>query len=439
KRRMNARGRPHTMQRWYPRTPNFGFRFAFAIIDFLGHVSPPPLRREGHAEELEQTPRLLVGLRRRHDADLQPAETVDLVVVDLGERDLLAQPEGVVAAAVEGAAGRAPEVTDAGQGEHRHALEEVPHALAAERDLEPDRVASPDLELGDRTAGLHDDRLLAGDHRQVARRGVDRLRVGQRLAEPDVDHDLLDPRHLVRVGVLELLDERRDDVRAVTELQPARTGRARWRLGLGGGGRDRLAGPGLRICSSLGLGGSRLGLGGSCLRLGGVRLGRGLGLRRLGIGHGLLLELVGGGHGLLHGGVAVRSRVGHAVTSIAFSQWLQTRTRRPSSRMVCRTRVGSLQFGQTSITFETSIGLAMSRIPPCWILGARSVRPWVCRGLVWRLAMLSPSTTTETGRADAGFQKPRRERSLLPPLSAATCDWAARLVRTRSTVPRLPA
>src|SRR6185503_17756378 len=115
KRRMNARGRPHTMQRWYPRTPNFGFRFAFAIIDFLAMVSPPRLRGEGHAEELEQTLRLLVGLRRRHDADLQPAETVHLVVVDLGERDLLAQPEGVVAPAVERLAGDAAEVADAGQ------------------------------------------------------------------------------------------------------------------------------------------------------------------------------------------------------------------------------------------------------------------------------------------------------------------------------------
>src|ERR1044071_2286375 len=71
-----------------------------------------PLPSEGHAEELEQTLRFLVGLRRRHDADLQPAETVDLVVVDLWERDLLAHPERVVAPAVEGAAGDAAEVAD---------------------------------------------------------------------------------------------------------------------------------------------------------------------------------------------------------------------------------------------------------------------------------------------------------------------------------------
>src|SRR5439155_18725080 len=161
---------------------------------------------------------------------------------------------------------------------------------------------------------------------------------------------------------------------------------------------------------------------------------------RLGIHRLLDRRLVGGDHRLLHGrGVAAGALLGHAITSIAFSQWLQMRTRRPSSRMVCRTRVGSLQFGQTSITFDTSIGLAMSRIPPCWILGVRSVRPCVWRGLVWRLAMLRPSTTTDTGRVEAGFQKPRRERWLLPPLSGATWLSAAELVTTRSTTPCLPA
>ena len=40
-RRMNARGRPQTVQRWYPRTPNFGVLLAFAMSDFLAMVSPP--------------------------------------------------------------------------------------------------------------------------------------------------------------------------------------------------------------------------------------------------------------------------------------------------------------------------------------------------------------------------------------------------------------
>jgi VIT1/CCC1 family predicted Fe2+/Mn2+ transporter len=50
-----------------------------------------------------------------------------------------------------------------------------------------------------------------------------------------------------------------------------------------------------------------------------------------------------------------------------------------------------------SMTFEVDIGIAMSRIPPCWIFGARSVRPCFGGGaFVWRFAMLTPLTTTET-------------------------------------------
>src|SRR6187551_3331965 len=82
----------------------------------LGHVAPSPrLRGEGHAEEFKKLLGLLVGLRRRHDADLQPAETVHLVVIDLRERELLAQSQGVVAPPIERLVGDAPEVADARQ------------------------------------------------------------------------------------------------------------------------------------------------------------------------------------------------------------------------------------------------------------------------------------------------------------------------------------
>src|SRR5436190_22302850 len=94
--------------------------------------SSPRLRGEGHAEEFKKLLGLLVGLRRRHDADLQPAETVHLVVIDLRERELLAQTQRIVAPPVERLAGDAAEVADPGQGEHRQAIHEVPHPLSAE-------------------------------------------------------------------------------------------------------------------------------------------------------------------------------------------------------------------------------------------------------------------------------------------------------------------
>src|SRR6476659_9783725 len=189
---------------------------------FLSHCSPSPrLRGEGHAEEFKKLLGLFVGLRRRDDADLQPAETVHLVVVDLREGKLLPEAQGIVPAAVEGLARNAPEVADAREREPREALEEVPHALPAQRDLHADRVARADTELGDGTLGLGHDRLLARDELQVTARRIHGLRVGQGLAEADVDDDLIETRHLVRVHVAELLEQRGHGLRGVPVLQLA--------------------------------------------------------------------------------------------------------------------------------------------------------------------------------------------------------------------------
>src|SRR5258705_300877 len=103
---------------------NFELRLAVRLCDhrLLCHGSPSPrLRGEGHAEEFKKLLGLLVGLRRRHDADLEPAETVNLVVFDLREGELFSQSQRIVAAPVERLAGDAAEVADPGQGEHRQA------------------------------------------------------------------------------------------------------------------------------------------------------------------------------------------------------------------------------------------------------------------------------------------------------------------------------
>src|SRR6202020_880567 len=68
------------------------------------------VRAEGHAELLEERSPLLVGSRRRDEADVQSLDRVDLVVVDFGENDLLAQAERVVPLPVERLARDALEV-----------------------------------------------------------------------------------------------------------------------------------------------------------------------------------------------------------------------------------------------------------------------------------------------------------------------------------------
>src|SRR5215469_13913867 len=97
--RMNARGRPQSRHRLWNRTLNLGARFQRSIADFFAKI-PLPLP-EGHAQLRQQRAALLVCLRRRHDGNLEAADLVDAVVIDLGKDDLLAQAQGVVVATVE--------------------------------------------------------------------------------------------------------------------------------------------------------------------------------------------------------------------------------------------------------------------------------------------------------------------------------------------------
>ena len=112
----------------------------------------------------------------------------------------------------------------------------------------------------------------------------------------------------------------------------------------------------------------------------------------------------------------------------AAPQCRQTRTRRPVSRVAWAIRVGLPQLVQTSMTREIGSGCAISRMPPWWIFGVRSLAPADWRGLVCRLAMLMPSMTTLTPPAGE-----LRRKTLRDPLG----DASRRI--TWSTTPRLPA
>src|SRR5207302_6051886 len=114
----------------------------FAKLSYLFPLSLP----EGHAEARQQAARLVVVAGSGRDRDLEPAQLVDLVVVDLREHDLLPQAQRVVAAAVEAVGVHAAEVADAGQRDLEELVEEVPHAAAAKRRLDADGLAGAQLE-----------------------------------------------------------------------------------------------------------------------------------------------------------------------------------------------------------------------------------------------------------------------------------------------------
>src|ERR1044071_5118044 len=129
--RRYARARPQRLQRLLMRTLNLIFLGSLStsllidsssiLVESSGHCSGDRhaallgLRAERHAEVAQQSAALGVGVRRRHDRDVHALDRVDLVVLDLGEDDLLAHAPREVAAPVEPARRHAAKVADARQ------------------------------------------------------------------------------------------------------------------------------------------------------------------------------------------------------------------------------------------------------------------------------------------------------------------------------------
>src|SRR6266496_3209057 len=156
----------------------------------------------------EQRLRLGVGLGARRDRDVHPAQHVDLVVLDLGKDDLFLDAHVEVAAPVERTPRHAAEVAHSRQRDRDQAVQELVHPGLAQRHHAADRVALADLEARDRLLRLGDHGLLAGQLLHVAGGVLEQLLVADRLAHTHVEDDLLDPRHLHRRLVPELLGQR---------------------------------------------------------------------------------------------------------------------------------------------------------------------------------------------------------------------------------------
>ncbi len=101
----------------------------------------------------------------------------------------------------------AAEVSHARQCDIHEAIDEVTHPRLAQCDLGADGLAIAQLEGRDRLARARDDRLLAGDLRQIVGGIFDLLAVINTLANAHVEHDLGEDRHLHRIRVTEILGQ----------------------------------------------------------------------------------------------------------------------------------------------------------------------------------------------------------------------------------------
>src|SRR5205823_1481271 len=194
------------------------FRHALSVPLFDCPVRPTS-GSERKAECPEQCPALVVVGCRRDERHVHPPDLAHLVVLDLGEDQLLGDTERVVAVPVELPGGQPAEVPDPRQRRGQQPVEELPHPVAPERDLAADGHAGAELEAGDRLLGLRDDGLLPRDDRQIGHGVLESLAVAQDVADAHVDDDLLErwDRHDVQSQLGRKL---RADLGPVALLQP---------------------------------------------------------------------------------------------------------------------------------------------------------------------------------------------------------------------------
>src|SRR5207253_2933366 len=122
----------------------------------------------------------------------------------LGEDELLTHPHRVIPSHVERLVGHPAEVSHARQGDRDETVNELIHALTPESDRYADGHPLPKAEAGNGFLGLGNHRMLSGDRRHVAGGGVERFGLSNRLTQSDVHRDLMEPRHLHDVRVVEL-------------------------------------------------------------------------------------------------------------------------------------------------------------------------------------------------------------------------------------------
>jgi hypothetical protein len=114
----------------------------------------------------------------------------------------------------------AAEVADAGDGDRDEPIEELPHAVAPQRDLGADGVALAQLEARDRLAGPGDQRLLSGDHGEVALRSLEQRGLRRGGTDAHVHDDLLEARCLHDVAQAQLALQLATQRLLVADLEP---------------------------------------------------------------------------------------------------------------------------------------------------------------------------------------------------------------------------
>ena len=131
--------------------------------------------------------------------------------------DLFTQADGVISASVK-LRGDTAEVTNTRKRDIDQAIQQRPHLLTAQGDLNADGAALTQLECGDALLRPGNHRLLAGNGTQVFDCEIECTGVFIGFPHPDIHDDLVNPWNLHDVVILEFVHHCRDDVFPVARL-----------------------------------------------------------------------------------------------------------------------------------------------------------------------------------------------------------------------------
>src|SRR5690606_7237749 len=112
------------------------------------------------------------------------------------------------------------EVADTRQRRSDQPVDEFVHPVSAECHHDTDRHPGAKPERGDRLLRASDDRLLSADQGQVVDRRVQSPAIADRLAEPNIEDNLVELRNFMYVPVAEVLNLLRNDLFLVTLSYP---------------------------------------------------------------------------------------------------------------------------------------------------------------------------------------------------------------------------
>ena len=137
----------------------------------------PFLLLKGSAHKCEQLSCLFIGLCGCDEVDVHSAGCVNLIVLNLGEYELLLQTEGLIASAVERVGVDASEIAYTGKCNVEKSVEELVHDIAAKCNLNADNLTLSELEVCNRLLGAAGNRLLTCDNAQLVHNCLDNLLV----------------------------------------------------------------------------------------------------------------------------------------------------------------------------------------------------------------------------------------------------------------------